>query len=223
MRYFIQRTEFGNIPMKSSENGGTPTNWSLARSAGLGVGLSCLAVGLANSGMFGGDAGRVGRGGGVAALGAGASLATPREEGSTQGALMDGAIGGFGGSGGEFGRTPGDGTPAPLATARPVRNVPLDFSVVFAAAASPGESDVAGLMADTNFDGVVDGRDVEDFVGTIDAAIDQARRTGFGGFSPRYDLNDDGRLDERDLELYLNAFGFGERGPRFKGVHLVKC
>lgn len=101
--------------------------------------------------------------------------------------------------------------------------MPRDFSIIFAAAASPGESDPSFLMADTNFDGIVDGSDVEQFVDAIESAIEQSARTGYGGFSARYDLNDDGRLDHQDLGLYFDAFGFGEDGPRFKRIHLVKC
>ncbi|MCC6970672.1 MAG: hypothetical protein IT434_10670 [Phycisphaerales bacterium] len=198
--------------MKSSELGGLAGRWTSARIAGLGVGLSCLAIGLVNSGMFAGMGGSSNQRSEPTEVNFVASADLPSTGFRAAAPTSDADHG-----------VSAEATSGSRIDARPVRNVPLDFSVIFAAAASPGESDVAGLMADTNFDGVVDGQDVEDFVGTIDAAIDRARRTGFGGFSPRYDLNDDGRLDERDLELYLDAFGFGERGPRFKGVHLVKC
>ncbi|NUQ52567.1 MAG: hypothetical protein HUU19_07705 [Phycisphaerales bacterium] len=198
--------------MKSSENGGTPTNWSRARIAGLGVGLSCLAVGLVNSGMFAGMGGSSNQRGEPTEVNFVASADLPSTESRAAAPTSDADRG-----------VSTEATSGSHIDARPARNVPSDFSVIFAAAASPGENNPAGLMADTNFDGAIDGRDVEEFVDAIEAAIDQARRTGYGGFSARYDLNDDGRLDERDLDLYFDAFGYGERGPRFKGVHLVKC
>lgn len=175
------------------------------------AGLSCFSIGLVNTGVFSrADAtpARAGRSGALAVGRAATEFHGARGEESELGAISLAAGVNVSLGAGEGG---------------PVRNVPLDFSVIFAAAASPGESDPAFLLADTNFDGELDGLDVDEFFETIEGAIEQARRTGFGGYSPRYDLNDDGRLDERDLELYLDAFGYGMRGPRFRGAHLVKC
>lgn len=186
--------------MKSPEFGGIRAGWTPPRIAGLVFGVGCASIGLINTGVIENDVSRHQ----VHAANAGEpdahEIAGARAAPNLHAAIDESHAG-----------------------AAPMRSVPRDFSIIFAAAASPGESDPSFLMADTNFDGVVDGRDVEQFLEAIETAIEQAARTGYGGFSPRYDLNDDGRLDERDLELYFDAFGYGEAGPRFKGVHLVKC
>lgn len=199
--------------MKSFELGGLAGRWTSARIAGLVIGVSCVFAGLLNSGRVGTGPESPARGRDRVGFTAGAH---DRDERSATRVVTDDV---------KQVRDLGQGSvnDKPLARGGSVRNIPPDFSVVFAAAAGPDDHEPAGLMTDTNFDGVVDGLDVDDFVEAIDTAIDQARRTGFGGFSARYDLNDDGRLDERDLELYFDALRFGEQGPRFKSMHLVKC
>ncbi|MCC6228851.1 MAG: hypothetical protein IT432_06465 [Phycisphaerales bacterium] len=187
--------------MKSPEFGGIRGGWTLPRITGLLVGLACVSIGLMNAGVVGNTQ-------------APSRVDVSDISGANTHELARAAVA----PGLAVATEESDAT-----RAGPRRNVPRDFSIIFAAAASPDESDASILMADTNFDGVVDGSDVEQFVEAIESAIEQAARTGYGGFSARYDLNDDGRLDQQDLGLYFDAFGFGEDGPRFKGVHLVKC
>ncbi|MFO0834453.1 MAG: hypothetical protein U0638_05740 [Phycisphaerales bacterium] len=199
--------------MKSFEFGGLAGRWSSARIAGLVIGVTCVFAGLLNTGRVATGSDSPARGSERVGFDSGAH---DRDDHSPSQSVIGDMehVRGLGNS---------SENPKLLARGGSVRNIPPDFSVVFAAAAGPDDHEPAGLMADTNFDGVIDGLDVDDFVEAINTAIDQARRNGYGGFSARYDLNDDGRLDDRDLELYFDALGFGERGPRFKSMHLVKC
>lgn len=186
--------------MKSPEIGGIRAGWTPPRIAGLVLGVGCASIGLINTGVLQNDVSR------HQAHAADAGELDTHEIASASVAPNLHVV-----------------VEESRAGAAPMHNVPRDFSIIFAAAASPGESNPSFLMADTNFDGVVDGSDAEQFIEAIETAIEQAARTGYGGFSARYDLNDDGRLDQQDLGLYFDAFGHGEAGPRFKSVHLVKC
>lgn len=186
--------------MKQHGLTGGRQNRALPRTAGLAIGFACLGLGLSNAGKP-------------------ASSDTPR--GITGGPSTPTALDGYSSSASSPSMTQAAGSTTPTGGVR--RNIPADFSLIFGAAAAPSEATSAGLMVDTNADGVIDAGDVEQFVEAIDAALDQAARNGFGGYSARYDFNDDGRLDEADLNLFFDALGYGDSGPRFRPGHLEKC